>query len=130
MPGELLTTDDCGQCAYPSGDGAGSTLTSGDWNGDGYDNLAASNKLDSDAGNGAIVVWMSLGPTTGRMNAQGLPLRWLGGDHGNGIGATLAATGDLDGDGVREILVGQEDDWSTDADNERVFVVGSTQLPW
>jgi hypothetical protein len=79
--------------------GIGSSLVSiGDVDGDGRDDFAMGCAVASGSGNGAIAIVSG---------ATGTYLRVAFGDRPNdGLGFFLAAAGDMDGDGVRDVITG------------------------
>ncbi len=94
-----------------AGDGLGSSLASvGDQNGDGIPDLAIGESAASPGGRssaGAVVVVPGQHGSATRDLATAPPLqRIYGAMAGAGLGASVAAAGDVDGDGRVDILVG------------------------
>ena len=89
------------------GDYAGSSVVGvGDLDADGYaDLLVGSSGQDSGGGN-AGAVYLIHGPVTGTMSLSSADARLTGEDGGDQAGWAAAAAGDVDGDGVDDMLVG------------------------
>lgn len=75
----------------------------GDINGDGFDDAAAS-AFDQSAGAG--VVSIHLGSPTGLPAEPSMILQAPDGESGDGFGFSIADVGDLDGDGLADLVVG------------------------
>jgi hypothetical protein len=91
-----------------SGDGFGSTMVSGDFDGDGYRDLAIG--APNDAGGGAVYLWKGTGGVVrgelGRLAAwRRLSAADFSGATGGNFGSALAA-GDFDGDKVTDLAIG------------------------
>eukprot|EP00727_Mastigamoeba_balamuthi_P000039 m51a1_g10031 hypothetical protein (399) ;mRNA; f:120644-122732 len=86
----------------------------GDLNGDGVDDVAVGAPGEGPNASGALyVVWGHTGawPRSLRLSAVGtaeLPGVVLRGDTSDGLGSAVGAAGDLDGDGVGDLVVGAE----------------------
>jgi hypothetical protein len=94
-----------------AGDGLGSSLAGvGDQNGDGIPDIAIGESAASPAGRsgaGEVVVVQGQRSLTVRNLATTPPLqRFYGAQAGGGLGASLAAAGDADGDGRVDMLAG------------------------
>lgn len=101
------------------GSGFGTSLATGDFDADGFDDLAvgAPDEAGSDAGAAAAgAVWVHYGTADGLLAVNGTPHRRVrlqqgvapvpgAAEKGDRSGAALAA-GDLDGDGVDDLVVG------------------------
>ncbi len=82
----------------------GSTLAAGDLDGDGHADLATGAPFDDTVGNKAgRVVWFA-GPHTGETTASTPEL--LGSSQSAELGSSLLLPGDLDGDGLAELVAG------------------------
>eukprot|EP00727_Mastigamoeba_balamuthi_P000035 m51a1_g10028 hypothetical protein (1013) ;mRNA; r:106735-110223 len=88
--------------------------TAGDLNGDGVDDVAVGAPGEGPNASGALyVVWGHTGawPRSLRLSAVGtaeLPGVVLRGDTSDGLGSAVRAAGDIDGDGVGDLVVGAE----------------------
>ncbi len=126
------------------GDGFGGVIEAGDFNGDGYDDLAAAS-LGEDGGQGNIIVipggpqaLTGAGSRRWRQDQDGLPDRREGGD---GFGSELVS-GDFNGDRYDDLAVGVrgEDDnrgllhilqgssWGLTGNGNQVFAQGASGL--
>ena len=107
----LRTTADArasrsGETGYANSGWAATGL--GDTNGDGYDDVAIGSYLeDLDGYNGYIgAVYVEPGPVTGHERLDASPTRILGDRVNRYFGVAIAGPGDLDGDGLADVLVG------------------------
>lgn len=101
-----------------TGDQAGSHLASCDVNGDGYEDLLLSAVENDDGGTGAGKVYLLYGADT--ITSESLSYAdasWYGQTSMDRIGTTLNCSGDLDDDGLKDILISTaaRDDTFTDA---------------
>ncbi|MFH1464903.1 MAG: MopE-related protein [Pseudomonadota bacterium] len=79
----------------------------GDLDGDGVDDiLVGARSGDDGTGTDPGVAYLFLGPLSGEIEASDADAAYAGEHGGEWAGATLAAAGDTDGDGVAEFLVG------------------------
>lgn len=123
-----------GQATY---EGAGAALAGvGDVNGDGYDDLAIGAFGEGADPDGVYVV---TGPASGTIGLAYADARLTGTDPDDAAGTSVAAAGDVDGDGYADVLVGAPDEaeggaawlWTGpnvgygDADSARLMVGGN-----
>jgi hypothetical protein len=93
-------------------DRAGVVASAGDVNGDGNDDiLVGSFGHDSDSGEQAGAVYLFHGPIYGELDLAAADAIWLGDGTRSYAGSALAGGGDLDGDGLDDILIGA---WGAD----------------
>ena len=103
----------------------------GDLNGDGVDDLAVGAEFDDDGASGAGAVWILFLTDLGTVASSQKISATQGGFTGeldafDRFGASLAALGDLDGDGVTELAVGtpnDDDGGSTSASNRGALYI-------
>lgn len=89
------------------GDQAGGSIAApGDVNDDGYADLIVGAPDQDLGGNGAGIVYILYGPTTGRETLDTADARVVGRQPGDHAGNALDGTGDVDGDGRNDILIG------------------------
>ncbi len=108
-------------------DSAGEAVASaGDVNGDGYDDLLISAPNHSDAAANAGAVYLIHGPVFGTRTLDTADARLLGENHNDFTGRAVASAGDIDGDGLPDLLVGSA--WSSYAGAQTgvVYVVSGT----
>jgi hypothetical protein len=104
-----LSTADAQLLGAASKDFAGTAVAGvGDSDGDGYDDMAVGAWGQDGAGSGAGAVHVVLGPVYGQIDLAQADATLWGGARGDKFGASLAAAGDLDGDGYGDLLVGAE----------------------
>ncbi len=111
------------------GDRFGASLAAvGDLDGDGISELAASAPFDDDGANAAGAVWVVFFDHAGRVKGQKKISALHGGftgvlGAGDHFGGGVGGAGDLDGDGVRDLLVGAPGDDTAGADAGALWVV-------
>jgi len=88
-------------------DQAGSCVAGlGDVDGDGWDDVAVGAPGSATAGSSSGVAYIVYGPLTGNMDLLDADGTWTGESSSSIAGVGLAGAGDLDGDGVDDVLVG------------------------
>jgi hypothetical protein len=94
-----------------AGDYAGSSVASaGDVDGDGLDDILVGAWGESTAGHEAGAVYVVLGPVEGDVALADARARILGEAAGDKAGWDVAGVGDVDGDGLDDVLVGAPQD--------------------
>ncbi len=90
-----------------AGDTAGAVVATGDFDGDGVGDLLVGAPGFDDGATGDVgVVYLVLGPVTTSLGLASADARLIGEAAGDEAGAAVASGGDVDGDGVEDILVG------------------------
>ncbi|MES2639337.1 MAG: MopE-related protein [Myxococcota bacterium] len=116
-PGELSDADAIFAGEMPD-DAFGTAITSADVDGDGQDDILVGAPANDDAANraGKVYLWEG-GSYGGAVSADDAPAAWTGPTSGAAGAGTALATGDLDGDGYRDIVIGAPtaDEGGTDA---------------
>jgi hypothetical protein len=105
-PGTVeLSSPDARILGAAPGDAAGTALAfAGDVNGDGKEDLLIGAPGNDDAGTDAGAAWLLYGPVIGTMSLSTAGLELKGEAAGDLAGSEVAA-GDLDGDGLGEIMI-------------------------
>lgn len=112
-----------------AGDQAGGSVASaGDIDGDGYDDLVVGVQLDSRGGDEAGAVALFHGPFDGVHSALDADVTFLGTSEGEHVGAALATAGDLNGDGISELLIGAAGSDANGVDAGAVYIVAGSGL--
>lgn len=89
-----------------AGDYAGYDLTSGDFDGDGLDDLVLTSTLHDAGGTNAGAVWLLAGGGTGDLSLSSATATIVGAAASDAAGYCAAGIGDIDGDGLDELVVG------------------------
>ncbi|MDP2314837.1 MAG: MopE-related protein [Pseudomonadota bacterium] len=106
-----LSTSDGRFVGEDSGDEAGDGLCrAGDVDGDGLDDLYIGAPGDDDTWFNGGAVYLVLGGSIGTVDLSAAEAKLLGEDSGDGIGRRLAGPGDVNGDGLDDLLVGDSSD--------------------
>jgi hypothetical protein len=102
--------------------------TLGDLDGDGVTDVAVGAPFDDDGGNGRGAVWILFLNVDGTVKAEqkiSTTEGALGGplDNGDNFGMSIAALGDLDGDGIEDIAVGASGDDDVDGNSGALWIL-------
>ena len=99
-----------------------------DLDGDGFDELliGATNRSGTASSEGAA--FLVMGPLTGGDAAAQATAEWSGSDEDDGLGALVAAAGDLDGDGTVDLLLGAPRADTGGSNGGSIYVVSSAQV--
>ena len=90
-----------------SGDYAGAAVAgAGDTDGDGLGDILVGAWSDDDGGSAAGATYLFLGGVSGSMSLSSAALKLTGAASGDYSGSAVAGAGDVDGDGLDDILVG------------------------
>ncbi|MEL6343990.1 MAG: MopE-related protein [Myxococcota bacterium] len=85
----------------------GSVATLGDWNRDGYTDLAAGAYFDDEGGEDAGAVHVFYGDALGWSATKTAPLVIVGETAGGSFGSAVSGPGDLDADGIDDAVFGE-----------------------
>ena len=98
---------DSGWFGEATGDQAGGSIAApGDVNDDGYADLVVGAPDQDLGGNGAGLIYIIYGPSTGAHTLDRADARLVGRQPGDHAGNALDASADVDGDGIHDVLIG------------------------
>jgi len=112
-----ITGEDGADYAGVSVDGAG------DANGDGYADLLVGANGESSGGAGAGAAYLVLGPVSGTVSLSAAEARFIGEASADYAGSAVAGAGDVDGDGLDDLLVGANNESTAGADAGAVYLL-------
>ena len=95
----------------------------GDASGDGIGDLLVSAPFQDAAESEAGCVYLFDGPVSGSITADSAAGRWCGVDENDGVGSSSLAFGDIDGDGLADLLVSADFHASNGWSSGAVYVV-------
>ncbi len=99
-------------------------MITGDWNGDGVRDLAVGVGAASDERGQVAVYW---GPVAGALTLDGADALITGENAGTSLGRLIQNGGDLDGDGVDDLVIGAERDLQAEPEG-LIYVFTAAQL--
>ena len=92
-------------------DAAGTAVSpAGDVDGDGYDDILVGAPNDDDGGTDAGAAYLILGPVSGTIDLARADAKFIGEDAFEEAGTSVAAAGDVNGDGFADLLIGAPGD--------------------
>ncbi|MCB9762226.1 MAG: FG-GAP repeat protein [Alphaproteobacteria bacterium] len=101
-----------------------STDSVGDVDGDGYDDVVLGGPNNSTGGSFAGAAYVVLGPVSGSMSLADADARIYGVSAGEWLGDVVSGAGDVDGDGLNDVLIGgYQADYNGNVDSGSVYVL-------
>lgn len=128
-----LGTADASFIGENGGDQAGCSIASGDFNGDGLGDLALGAWGSSTGGAfaGAVyVVFGTLGAWATDVDLSGADVKLVGETAGDFAGFNISSAGDVDGDGIEDLLIGAYGEASAGNQAGKLYVVLGHQGAW
>ena len=104
--GIRLSAADVKLVGEDASDHAGAGLDAGDFDGDGIDDLFVGATGDDDAATDAGAVYLLLGPLSGWADLSAHDGKYIGEAANDEVGDVVRLAGDLDGDGLRDLVIG------------------------
>jgi hypothetical protein len=114
--------------ATPGGQAGAAVGSAGDMDGDGFSDLVVGSVLDDRGAWEGGAVALFYGPFSGVHAVEDADVSLLGTSPREHVGASVASAGDLNGDGLDELLVGAHGSSVNGADAGAVFVVAGAGL--
>lgn len=126
--GELSASDaDATLYGVNSGDRAGvSVANAGDMNADGYDDIIVGASYSAISGQDAGAAYVQLGPISGDITLSSATVRMNGEFPGDLTGSRVAAAGDVNGDGLGDVLVASRTHPAEAENTGAVYLINGT----
>ena len=124
-----LATSDAKLVGEEADDFAGSSVaTAGDANGDGYDDLLVGAPGDDTVATDAGAAYVLYGPLSGTVDLSLADAKMTGWDAFDVAGSAVAAAGDVNGDGLPDLMVGSPTSDAGGIDAGAIYIVEGTGL--
>jgi hypothetical protein len=102
----------------------------GDMDGDGIPDLVLGSQYDDRAGTDAGAIFALLGPLTGMLTTDDADAVLVGEAAGDAAGSAVRGAGDVDGDGLVDVIVGATDNDAGGESAGAAYVVSGSPLGW